>query len=253
MKIIKILAHRGYLVNGEPENSIPAFLTAIHYGADGIEFDVLLTSDKRFVCFHDYTLRKIGRSDALKDLTHKELTSIEISEGIMIPSLEEILELFGNKIILNIELKNATKETRKLVELIRQYSLNPKKIIVSSFHHTPLRTIKEIDPDIQTGLLFHSPINQLRIAKDLNCDAIHPFYDLITEEWVRFRSLYLTKILRDFSVNRGIKKAQKLGLLVNPWTVNHDKYLKAAFKRQVDNVITDEVEKALKIRNQLFR
>ena len=113
MKYVKVLAHRGYLINGDPENSIPAFQTAIHYGADGIEFDVHLTSDKKFVCFHDNTLQKHGRSDAIKDLTYRELTSLEISDGITIPSLEEIIELFGNKIILNIELKSPTKETGK--------------------------------------------------------------------------------------------------------------------------------------------
>lgn len=91
MKYIKILAHRGYLVNGEPGNSIQDFQTTTHHGADSFEFDVHLTYDNRLICFHDDTLEKLGRFDAIKDLSYKELTSIELSEGITIPSLKRLL------------------------------------------------------------------------------------------------------------------------------------------------------------------
>ena len=49
----KILAHRGYLVNGLPGNTLPAFKAGLDNGADGFEFDIHLTSDCKFVCYHD--------------------------------------------------------------------------------------------------------------------------------------------------------------------------------------------------------
>ena len=152
MNHIKIIAHRGYQINGEPENSIPAFQTAIHHGADGFEFDVHYTSDKRFICFHDDTLEKFGRPDPIKGLSLNELTSIELSEGITIPTLEEILETFGNKVLLNLEMKSPKRGAKELVEVINQFDIKRKKIIISSFHHSPLRNIKSFDPTIQTGL-----------------------------------------------------------------------------------------------------
>ncbi|MFX1282836.1 MAG: glycerophosphodiester phosphodiesterase [Promethearchaeota archaeon] len=253
MKYIKILAHRGYLINGEPGNSIPAFQTAIHHDADGFEFDVHLTSDNKFICYHDDTLEKLGRpSDAIKDLSFKELTSIELSEGITIPSLEEVFDLFGQKITLNIELKSRKKGGNELVELIHQFNLTDDltKLIVSSFFHTPLKEIKTLDPEIPTGLLFRSPINQIQVAKELNCNAIHPHYDIISKKWIKFHSIWLTTVFQNFFLHRCIKKAQKLGLLVTPWTVNDEKYLIAAIQRQVDNIITDNVEQAIKLREQ---
>lgn len=252
MKYIKILAHRGYQINGGPGNSIQAFQTALHHGADGFEFDVHLTSDKKLVCFHNDTLEKLGRPDAIKDLSQPEITSIEIAEGITIPSLEEVLEIFGNKATLNIELKSQKKGGMELVDLIHQFNLTDDltKIIVSSFFHTPLKEVKTIDPDIPTGLLSHSPIKQVQVAKELNCDAIHPYYDIIPENWVRFHSFRFSTILHKYIVHRSIRKAQKLGLIVNPWTVNDEKYLESAIKQQVDNIITDNVEVALKLRDQ---
>ncbi len=253
MKYIKILAHRGYLINGEPGNSIPAFQTAVLHGADGLEFDVHLTSDNRFICYHNDTLKKLGRSNAIKNLSHKELTSIELSEGITIPSLEEVLDLFGNKITLNIELKSQKEGAKELVELIHQFNLTDDltKLIVSSFFYTPLKKIKVIDPEIPTGLLCHCSKDQIQVVKELNCNAIHPYYNIIPKDWVKFHSLWLTTFLHNFYFQRTIKKAQKLGLFVNPWTVNDKKYLSAAIQKQVDNIITDNVEQALRLRNQL--
>ncbi|MHA1332158.1 MAG: glycerophosphodiester phosphodiesterase, partial [Candidatus Hodarchaeales archaeon] len=85
---MKIIAHTGYLVNGDPRNSIPAFQTAVHHQADGIEFDIHLTSDRRFICYHDDTLEKLGRKDEVRTLTQNELMSIPLNdEGVNIPSL----------------------------------------------------------------------------------------------------------------------------------------------------------------------
>ena len=249
MKHITILAHRGYLVNNEPENSIQAFQTAISYGADGIEFDVHQTSDKKFVCYHDDTLEKLSRPEAIKDLSIKELTSIELSKGIMIPSLEEILELFGNKVILNIELKSQKKGAKELVELIHQYNLDPTKLIVSSFHHPPLKEIKFLDPNIPTGLLCSFAKGQLKIAQKLNCDALHPFYDIIPKGWIKAPHWLLTFLHKRY-VHKSFEKANKLGIQINTWTVNDENFLKSAIQRRVNGIITDEIDKAIEIRRQ---
>ncbi len=247
MEPIKILAHRGYLVNNEPENSILAFQTAASCGADGFEFDVHLTSDKKFVCYHDDTLEKIGRPEAIKDLSSKELTSIELTTGNMIPSLVEILELFGNKVTLNIEVKSQKKGAKELVELIHQYNLDPAKLIVSSFHHPPLKDIKSLDSSISTGLLCGFARGQLKIAQKLKCDALHPFYDVIPKGWIKAPHWLLT-ILHKHYAHKSFEKAGKLGILINPWTVNDEKFLKLAIQKRVNSIITDQVEKAIELR-----
>ncbi len=49
------IAHRGG-ANLWPENTIEAFANAIEMGADGIEFDLQLTADKKLVLHHDNRL-----------------------------------------------------------------------------------------------------------------------------------------------------------------------------------------------------
>jgi glycerophosphoryl diester phosphodiesterase len=249
MSKVKILAHRGYLINGEPENSIPAFQTAIHHGADGFEFDVHLTSDNKFVCFHDDTLEKFDRTEAIKGLTLNEVSSIELSEGIMIPTLEEIIETFGNKVILNLEMKNPERGAKELVEVINQYNLKREKIIISSFHFSPLRTIKSTDPTILTGLLCHFAKGQLALAKKLNCDSLHPFYGVVPSEWVKI-SFWLTSRIHKYYTHKCFKAAKREGIFMNPYGVNDESSIRSTILKEVNAIITDEVELALKIRNK---
>jgi len=250
--MIRILAHRGYLVNTVPENTIPAFKAAIDHGADGIEFDIHLTSDRKFVCYHDDTLEKLGRKESIKDLTEEELTTIVLKEGIYIPTLNEVIELFGNKTILNIEVKFQTDGSKELVDIIEQYSLkrDPSSLIISSFNHKPLQDIKSINPDIPTALLFHFARGQLRIAKSLKCDAIHPFYNTVPKNHA-FITPFLSTILLKLYTHKIFQQAKKQGFLINPYVVNDEKFIHNAIKNKVDGIITDEVELAFKIRNEL--
>jgi glycerophosphoryl diester phosphodiesterase len=55
LPIPAIIAHRGDSVNA-PENTIPAFLSALEKGAHGIEFDVKLCLDGHVIVIHDQTL-----------------------------------------------------------------------------------------------------------------------------------------------------------------------------------------------------
>ncbi|MFX0149227.1 MAG: glycerophosphodiester phosphodiesterase [Candidatus Hodarchaeota archaeon] len=238
-----ILAHRGYLVNGDPENSLPAFQTAIHFGADGLEFDVHLTADRKFVCYHDDSLSKLGRSDFIKNIPLNELKSIELSEGVYIPSLEEILENFGNKTTLNIELKTKKNGVKELVDIINQFNLikDPNNIIVSSFHSSQLAKIKEFDFEIPTGLLFEFARGKLKKAHRLRCDAIHPYYGNVPK---------ILSSIHKYYAHKCIEKSRKLGILTNPYGANSKQLLKSAFKRRVNGIITDNVEKALEIREE---
>ncbi|MHA1226740.1 MAG: glycerophosphodiester phosphodiesterase [Candidatus Hodarchaeales archaeon] len=251
---MKVIAHTGYLVNGDPRNSIPAFQTAVHHQADGIEFDIHLTSDRRFICYHDDTLEKLDRKDEVRTLTQNELTSIPLNdEGVNIPSLEEILEKFGNKILLNIEIKSEDG-AKELVEIIDQYNISkePSKLIISSFKHKPLTEIKQIDSSIPTALLQVSPFNMISLAQKLNCDAIHPFYNEIPLEYVKFHSKTITTVLHRFFSKRLFQKAKKVGLMINPWTINNESYIRRAIKMGVDSIITDELEKTSQILKGLY-
>ena len=101
--MVKIYSHAGYQKEGKfPKNSIQAFEATLTYGADGFEFDVQLSKDRQLVCYHDFSLEKVGIQRNVRDLRFVELIEIELTKGIRLPSLAEVLEKFGQKTFLNI-------------------------------------------------------------------------------------------------------------------------------------------------------
>lgn len=250
----KIIAHRGFLINGNHGNTIRAFKEGIDHGADGFEFDIHMTSDHRFVCYHDDTLHKLGKNDSLKNLSAETLTSIQLEEGINIPLLEEVFERFGNKCLLNVEMKFKKDGANDLVKLINQYDLlkSPEKLILSSFYHFPLKEVKEIDSAIPTGLLCSFARKQLDIAKKLKCDAIHPFYNTVPQDYVILFEWFSNFLVKRYS-HRIFKQSREHSILANPWTVNNEIYLRKAILMKVNGIITDEVELALEINHNLKR
>ena len=58
--MVKLQAHRG--VSAEcPENTMPAFITAIEQGYNAIETDVMATKDNVLVLHHDATINRTAR------------------------------------------------------------------------------------------------------------------------------------------------------------------------------------------------
>ncbi len=248
-----IIAHRGFRKNGEPDNSIPAFHSAIKSFADGLEFDIQITSDRKFVVFHDSTLVTLGIPKPINEITFNEVISLELAEGINIPSLEEVLGTFGNKTLLNIEFKPKEDGVEELVSLIHKFKLkkDPRNLIVSSYDSNSLKKIKSLDPKIPTGLLVYFSRNQVKNASSINCDAIHPFYEVIPDGWSKLPRR-ISRYLHGYYINKCFKEARTESMLVNPYTVNSDTFLRKSFENDLHAVITDEVERAFLIRKDFI-
>ena len=99
-------AHRGLHGNGVPENSLAAFRAAVDHGY-GAELDVHLLKDGGLAVIHDSKLqRTTGLEGRVEDLTTARLKSCRL-EGTdeTIPTFREVLEVFGGRTPLIIELK----------------------------------------------------------------------------------------------------------------------------------------------------
>lgn len=103
LKKCKLIAHRGEHDNlTVMENSLSAFEHALEAGVWGIELDVRWTADLVPVVFHDPDLsRMFGRPDQIGDLSFKQLRK----RASLIPSLAEVVERFGKRSHLMIEIK----------------------------------------------------------------------------------------------------------------------------------------------------
>ncbi len=236
----KIIAHRGANKKA-PQNTLPAFITAIEEGTDGFETDVHLTKDGIPVICHNYTID--ATSDGTGDVTSYKLEEIkkfdfgsyfskEFKETPL-PTLDEFLEITSasNAEIINIELKcprdgNITLLVEKTLESVKKYGCLDR-VIISSFSPRVLTTVKALDARCKTAFLY--PISRPSVCrlvlypffmvKKIGCDIIHP------------ASLVVSKKL--------VTAAHALGIRVNVWTVNDKNTIIKMLECGVDGIITD--------------
>lgn len=120
------IAHRGASAD-RPENTVAAFDEALRQGCDGIELDLQLTRDGVPVVYHDRTLLRAGGGlRGVGARTLNELRRLDPGSrfdprfrGERIPTLGEVLDRYGGRVLLLLEIKRRGPRTRWL-ELLRE-------------------------------------------------------------------------------------------------------------------------------------
>ena len=99
----KIISHRGEHDNRQVrENTLAAFTPAAEAGCWGLEFDVRWTQDLQPVVFHDANARRVFGID----LVISQVDLAQLQQRIPeIPTLREVVEGFGGRQHLMVELK----------------------------------------------------------------------------------------------------------------------------------------------------
>lgn len=150
-------AHRGLhdKSRGVPENSLPAFRAAVERGF-GAELDLHLLKDGKLAVFHDSSLKRVCGAD----VTIEELTSGELKDHTLldtdhrIPLFEEVLEIFGGKTPLIIELKVVGGNAGPLVEAAISALEGWEGLwCMESFHPSAVRYLKDHYPHVIRGQL----------------------------------------------------------------------------------------------------
>ena len=109
--VTRACAHRGDSKNA-PENSVPAFVSAVMKGAHQIEFDPHLSKDGRLAVIHDNTVdRTTDGTGRVADLTFAEIRALDAGawfgpefEGARIPTFREALEAIPRRVLCNVHL-----------------------------------------------------------------------------------------------------------------------------------------------------
>jgi len=224
-----IIGHRGASVVAL-ENTMPAFAAAIAAGADGIEFDVRLSSDGVPVIIHDDTLtRTHGVRRRVAELTVDEL------RGFGLPSLRELFELMaGNRLLLCLEIKSREPDLAPLCcEMVREFRFE-ERVIVECFDLNVLRNV-----DLKKAALFEPRMQ--------------------TDQSVIDRSLAVGATVlalhHRMAKSSLVEKAKLAGLRVVVWTVDHPSWIERARALDIDALITNDpasmIEAADQIRVQL--
>lgn len=148
-------AHRGLHGEGRPENSMAAFRAALEHGY-GIEFDIHLLKDGNLAVMHDSKLmRTTGCEGRMEDLTTEDLHNYRL-EGTeeTIPTFREVLELYGGKAPLVIELKpvdgNHAQLAKTACEMLEGYE---GVYCLESFDPRCVQWLKQNRPDLIRGQL----------------------------------------------------------------------------------------------------
>ncbi|MEM2339697.1 MAG: glycerophosphodiester phosphodiesterase family protein [Nitrososphaerales archaeon] len=216
---VLIIAHRGASAY-EPENTLRAIKRAMDLGADMVEIDVRATKDNHIIVMHDETVdRTTNGKGYVKDMTLKELKMLNAGLGESIPTLQEVIQFIKGRAKLVIEIKVLGIE-KKVLEIINQNEMIDK-VLITSFYHPILKSIKEINPKVQTGAIISSrPIKPAQLALDAKANALLPRYIYVDPEM--------------------IDDTHKHGLVIYPWTVDTINEIKKLIKMGVDGIVTNK-------------
>lgn len=232
---MKIIAHRGASGNF-PENTIAAFKEAARLPVFGVEFDVHMTADGELVVIHDETVdRTSSGSGYVKDMTLKELKKYDFGswfapefQGETIPTLPEVFDVFdATDHKLNIELKSDIFPyegmVEKVLDLIAERELE-SRVIISSFDHTAILSVKQLNPQIETAALFMEVlVHPLNYLHKIPADALH--------------------ILFPAAIRPSITEVITSGMPVRTFTVNEENYAILLKQAGVQAIFTDYPEK----------
>lgn len=236
-----IFGHRGASASA-PENTIPAFELALLQGADAIELDVKLTADEQAVVIHDQTVeRTTNGTGKVNRLQLAEIKNLDAGkffkpefEGVRIPTLDEVFESVGKRILINVELTNYSSPRDHLIpivaDIIQRHQLE-KSVLFSSFSVVNLKHMKVLLPDTPVALLCLGGLPGIFARSSLLLKTspriIHP---------------------NIMDVNgRLVKREHSRHRRVHAWTVNEDTDILRLRDLGVDGIFTDDPHNALKV------
>lgn len=213
-----LLGHRGARAHGlqrstsnfPAENSLAAFEYALEHGCDGFEFDVRHTRDGRNVLWHDASWNglHIASTDYL-DLTDRS--------GGRLACLEDVLEIFGSRAYLDIEIKVSGHEESVIAAL----RANPPQrgFIVSSFLPEVLLRLHEMADELPLGFICDRG-DALSLWRELPIGVLLPHYAMVQPA--------LTLDVH----NRGLQ--------IMTWTVNDQRRMRQLADWEIDGLISDD-------------
>src|SRR5690606_31290203 len=186
-----VLGHRGASAYA-PMNTLPAFELAAAQGADGIELDVwLCAGGEQLVILHDATVdHTTDGSGYVFEKSFAELRELDASyqfeayRGVQIPTLDEVFEAVGRKLLINVEIKADERmipgTERAVADCIRRHGMS-RRVLVSSFSAQVLKNFHEVMPEVPIAFLYDTdtPASEWATIASVPHQAIHPRHTLV--------------------------------------------------------------------------
>ncbi|NWF68716.1 MAG: hypothetical protein HXY40_06505 [Chloroflexi bacterium] len=186
---------------------------------------------------HDDTVD--GTTDGhgnVQDMTLAEIKALDAGRwfganfaGTRVPTLDEVFEAVGQRLIINVEIKSQEKRRAGIENVvavcIARHHMQ-QRVIVSSFDPRVLQTCRELMPAVPIGYLYAPDfIFMPEIMDSLLYEARHPHHSLLTPESIARLGAYR----------------------INTWTVNEAARVAELAAWGVSGIITDEPDMAVKV------
>lgn len=236
----RIIAHRGANLEA-PENTLPAIERALELGADGVEFDLMLTSDKVPVVTHNDDLSMLTHfAGYLHTTPFATVKALDVGShfstkfaGTVMPTLAEVLEVISPHDVLTV------------LDIKAQPGMGTKAALLAGGIVSDMR--------MRGPIIFAS--SSLRILGELKkrhraipralTVSIPPFPFFPTGLFAKFNGLSaLHPSLRSLWPSL-VAKMKGTGLEINAWTPNSPQEFDMCADFGIDGIFTDDVAAAL--------
>ena len=154
-KLIQSFAHKGYALTA-PECTAAAMIEAKRHGYTGAECDIQITSDGKYVIWHDVSLSKLGDSNPISDYTLAELQAMDFGSwkspkyaGEKILTFEEFVILckkLGLQILIDTKVEFSEAQITELSNMVNSYHMIDNAIWYINFNGGYLAKLKELYP-----------------------------------------------------------------------------------------------------------
>ena len=137
---------------------------------------------------------------------------------------------------MNIELKTGIfwypDIEKKTLDIVRETGMEDR-VVYSSFNHYSVQKIRSLNAKAETAYLYSDvPLEVEKYAKDTGVSGLHP----------AVYHMYMS----DF-----MKKYRESGLKVRVWTVNREEDLERFIREDLEAVITNYPDVALRVRKRV--
>ncbi len=230
---VHMIAHRG--VSGlETENTLPAFITAANRTYFGIETDVHVTGDGKFILHHDdSTLRLTDKDLILEETDFETLRNLQLKDmgkdstrpDLRMATLEEYISIckkYEKKAVLELKNRIQPDKIREMTEIIRSMDYIDGTIFIS-FYMDNLIDLRKMVPEATAQFLTSNPI---------------------TDEMLQTMQTYRLDMDAKFSLltRELVDKMHALGMTVNCWTCDKKEDAEALRAMGVDQITTNILE-----------
>lgn len=200
---ILAVSHRGDW-RYAPENSLPAIQRCIDLGVDIVEIDVRLTKDGHLVAMHDKTVdRTTNGKGKVNDLTLEEIKLLRLKNAcgargsrIQVPTLEEIMNLTKDKIMVNLD--KVEGETVKEAYAILKKTNTVNQAIFKGRETVQFMRSKYgdlLDSIVYMPILIDNTENPVKFVEDYNKNLSPLAYEVTfeTESSKNFKQIAMLK------------------------------------------------------------